>query len=78
MNVKPNIFLVMVILAISGVLSGCETVVLKDIPGGGTIPYNDIVYVENDGRCNKGQILRITGGNNALHIPRKTECIDRP
>ena len=66
------------LLATAIFLSSCKTVILEDIPAGGTVPYNEIVYVENDGRCKEGQIIKITGGNNARSIPRKHKCISRP
>ena len=59
-------------------LAGCNAKVLETIPAGGTVRYNEIVYVENDGRCQQGQVIKITGGNNNKGIPRKYDCADRP
>lgn len=56
---------------------GCQKSVVKNIPPGGTVPHGEVVYVENDGRCQEGQIIKITGGNRNLNIKRKTECIER-
>jgi CubicO group peptidase (beta-lactamase class C family) len=50
---------------------------LKEIPAAYTIPYGDIVYVENDGRCSQGKVIKITGGHGGRGIPRKYECVKR-
>jgi len=54
------------------------TTILKEIPAAYTIPYGDIVYVENDGRCSQGEVIKITGGHGGRGIPRKYECVKRP
>ena len=66
-------------LVLSAVLlTGCAQKILKNEPVGGSIPSNEIVYVENDGRCDSGQVIQITGGNNRKGIPRKYDCVARP
>ncbi len=59
-------------------LAGCQTKILKAIPAPYTIPYGDIVYVENDGRCSQGDVIKVTGGHDERGIPRKYECVKRP
>ena len=59
-------------------LAGCQPQILKAIPADYTIPYGDIVYVENDGRCSQGEVIKITGGHGGRGIPRKYECVKRP
>ena len=54
------------------------TTILKKIPAAYTIPYGDIVYVENDGRCSQGKVIKITGGHGERGIPRKYECVKSP
>jgi CubicO group peptidase (beta-lactamase class C family)/ketosteroid isomerase-like protein len=54
------------------------TKILKAIPAAYTIPYGNIVYVENDGRCSQGKVIKITGGHGGRGIPRKYECVKRP
>lgn len=54
------------------------TTILKEIPAAYTIPYGDIVYVENDGRCSQGEVIKITGGHGGRGIHRKYECVKRP
>ena len=59
-------------------LAGCETEVLKEPPGKGTLSHEEIVYVENDGRCASDQVIKITGGKRSKNIPRQYECVQRP
>lgn len=78
MITSQNPCLKILCLITTALLSSCKTVVLEEIPAGGTVPYNEIVYAENDGRCEDGQVLKITGGNNAEYIARKYDCVSRP
>ena len=78
MEKKQKLYKLFIILTSLTILSACSSVVLKEIPAGGSIPHNEIVYVENDGRCKSGEIIKITGGNNKLEIPRKYECVSHP
>jgi len=63
-------------------LAGCEqesqNKVLREMPASRTLSYNQIVYVENDGRCDAGQVIKVTGGKKSRGIPRKHECVSRP
>lgn len=69
---------IVIILLTATTLASCSVAILKEEPAGGSIPYNEIVYAENDGRCEDGQIIKITGGNNNKNIPRKYSCVARP
>jgi len=73
---KP--FRLIILLTSLTIWSACSTVVLKEIPVGGSIPHGEIVYVENDGRCKSDEVIKITGGNNNRQIPRKYECVGHP
>ena len=66
------------LLSNMALLTACETEVRKEVPQNGTLSYKEIVYVENDGRCNPDQIIKITGGKRSENIPRKYECVERP
>ncbi|MDH4316953.1 MAG: hypothetical protein OEV64_01060 [Desulfobulbaceae bacterium] len=66
------------LLSNMALLAACKTEVLKEIPQNGTLSYKEIVYVENDGRCNPGQVIKITGGKRSENIPRTYECVERP
>ena len=63
-------------------LAGCQqdgqNKVLKAMPANGTLSYNHVVYVENDGRCDAGQVIKVTGGKKSRGIARKYECVSRP
>ncbi|XOF33569.1 MAG: DUF6719 family protein [Candidatus Electrothrix sp. YB6] len=63
-------------------LAGCQQdsqkKVLKAMPANYTLSYNHIVYVENDGRCDTGQVIKVTGGKKSRGIKRKYECVNRP
>lgn len=63
-------------------LAGCQqdnqNTVLKAMPAKGALSYNHIVYVENDGRCDAGQVIKVTGGKQSKGIARKHECVSRP
>ena len=59
-------------------LSGCTTQVLKSIPPDYSIPSGKVVYIENDGRCAEGQVIKITGGKSSQSVERKYECVARP
>jgi len=78
MSSMQKLYQTILLLTVTVIVSSCSTVILESIPAGGAVPYNEIVYAENDGRCKKGQIIRITGGNDSNNIPRKYECISRP
>ncbi|WP_369984038.1 DUF6719 family protein [Sinorhizobium fredii] len=56
--------------------SAC-TQTLTAEPGPGTLASGAKVIVD-DGSCPEGQIKQVTGGNNALGISRKRECVARP
>lgn len=63
-------------------LAGCQqdnqNRVLQAMPANGSLSYNHIVYVENDGRCDTGQVIKVTGGKKSRGIRRKYECVSRP
>lgn len=63
-------------IAIVAALAGCQST-LKSEPGPGKLAYGSKVLVD-DGTCPAGQIKQVTGGNNAMKIPRKKECITAP
>ncbi len=71
-----------VILSSALLLAGCQqdnqNKVLKEMPANGSLSYNHVVYVENDGRCNAGQVIKVTGGKKSKGIARKYECVSRP
>ncbi len=57
--------------------SGC-VIISKEMPEPGKIKYKQVVYVENDGRCQPGEVLKVTGGGGTEKAPRKIECVPRP
>lgn len=63
-------------------LAGCQQdgqeKVLRQMPESRTLSYNQIVHVENDGRCDAGQVIKVTGGKKSKGIARKHECVSRP
>jgi len=59
-------------------LQACAPAIMEKAPPGGELPYNQVVYVKNDGRCKNGEVMKLTGGNNYRNIPRKYECVDPP
>ena len=63
-------------------LAGCQqdrqNRVLKAMPAKGSLSYRQIVYVENNGRCDTGQVIKVTGGKKSRGIRRKYECVRRP
>jgi hypothetical protein len=64
-------------LIIAGCQQGSQNKVLKEMPANGSLPYNHVVYVENDGRCAAGQVIKVTGGKKSRGIKRKYECVRR-
>jgi CubicO group peptidase (beta-lactamase class C family) len=74
-KIKPGLIPISARPSLPGSL---PTKILKAIPAAYTIPYGDIVYVENDGRCSQGEVIKITGGHGGRGIPRKYECVKRP
>ncbi len=52
--------------------------VLPKMPDDQTLTAGQVVYVENDGRCDAGMVVKITGGNKSKGIRRQTECVPRP
>ncbi len=60
-------------------LAACdEAKVRKRMPKNGSLSYGEVVYVENDGRCDNEQVIKITGGKQSRQIPRKYECVYGP
>jgi hypothetical protein len=43
-----------------------------------TLSSHQIVYVENDGSCDRDQVIKVTGGKKSKGISRKYECASRP
>lgn len=58
-------------------LTACGPKILQTAPEPGTLPYKDVVFVD-DGSCPAGQVAQHTGGSNRLGINRKVECVARP
>lgn len=52
--------------------------VLKRMPKDGSLSYGEVVYVENDGRCDNEQVVKVTGGKRSRQISRKYECVYGP
>ena len=52
--------------------------ILEGMPKDRSLSYREVVYVENDGRCQPGEIIKVTGGKHTEGIRRKYECIKRP
>ena len=68
----------MIFLAATGLaLASCGPTLLSKAPEPGTLPHNEVVYVD-DGNCPAGQVSKHTEGNNNLGINRKIECVPRP
>jgi Family of unknown function (DUF6719) len=59
-------------------LGGCSPQVLKSIPPDYSIPYGKVVYIENDGRCAEGRVIKVTGGESNQDVERTYECVERP
>jgi uncharacterized lipoprotein YajG len=81
-NIMKSLLKATVILASILFFAGCQhggqNKVLKAMPANGSLSYNQIVYVENDGRCDSGQVIKVTGGKKSRDIRRKYECVSRP
>lgn len=58
-------------------LALAETV-LEKMPENRSLKTGQVVYVENDGRCEKGMVLRVTGGSKSKGINRRVECVPKP
>ncbi|MEM7744201.1 MAG: DUF6719 family protein [Pseudomonadota bacterium] len=59
------------------VLAACGPNIVSEAPAPGTLPYNEVIFVD-DGTCPAGQLSRHTGGSTNLNIARKVECVPRP
>ncbi|WPD21893.1 MAG: DUF6719 family protein [Candidatus Electrothrix scaldis] len=61
-----NAVILLAMLLLTFLAAGCHqdarSKVLKKMPARGTLSYNHVVYVENDGSCDIGQVIKITGG----------------
>ena len=66
----------MVLSCAAGLALGAT--VLPKLPDDQTLTAGQVVYVENDGRCDLGMVVKITGGNKSKGIRRQTECVPRP
>ncbi len=74
----PKVILAMIISTATILLFSCQTTVLKKIPAGGMLNYGEIVYVENDGRCDDGEVIRVKGGSYKMGFQREYRCVDNP
>lgn len=52
--------------------------VLPRMPHGHGLAPGHVIYVENDGRCAEGQVIKVTGGDRRMQVPRTTQCVPRP
>lgn len=59
-------------------LAASQTAVLREPPENYALSLDAVVYVENDGRCEYEQVIKVTGGKKREGIPRKYECVKRP
>ncbi len=74
-----NIMMFFAIAASVNAMSSPKKIkMLETIPEDRSLSYGEVVYVENDGRCEKGLIIKVTGGKKSKDIRRKYECIERP
>ena len=48
------------------ILGGCRPQIMKSLPADYSIPFGQVVYVENDGRCEAGKVMKVTGGKSSL------------
>ncbi|MCI5166830.1 MAG: hypothetical protein D3903_12235 [Candidatus Electrothrix sp. GM3_4] len=65
-------------------LAGCQqdtqnikNKVLKEMPAKYTLSSHQIVYVENNGSCDRDQVIKVTGEKKSKGISRKYECSSR-
>ena len=81
-RIRKDLWRAAVIASSILLLAGCQqdnqNRVLQAMPANGSLAYNHIVYVENDGRCDTGQVIKVTGGKKSRGIKRKYECVSRP
>ncbi|MEM9140920.1 MAG: DUF6719 family protein [Pseudomonadota bacterium] len=61
----------------AALLTAFAPAMLKEAPAPGTLPHNEVVFVD-DGSCPAGQVSKQTGGNTKLGISRTVECVPRP
>ncbi|THB74791.1 MAG: hypothetical protein D6B28_01550 [Gammaproteobacteria bacterium] len=60
-------------------VTACNKIkMLEEMPKDRTLSHGEVVYVENDGRCKPGEIIKVTGGKHIEGIRRKYECVKRP
>lgn len=52
--------------------------VLEAMPDNRTLKSGQVVYVRNDGRCENGMVLKVTGGSKDKGIKRRIECVRPP
>ena len=57
--------------------SAMAVTILEKAPDDQSLKSGQIVYVENDGRCAEGMILKITGGNKSRNTKRQVDCVPR-
>jgi hypothetical protein len=49
----------------------------RQMPRDGELSPGEVVLVD-DGRCPRGEVKQVTGGNKAKNIPREVRCVPRP
>ena len=73
-----SVFITLAIALLANIENTHATQIEKAIPKNGSLKAGQVVYVENDGRCEKGLVLKVMGGNNGKGIKRQVECVERP
>lgn len=78
LNVTAILLATLLLALLPGCHQDARSKVLKKMPARGTLSYNHVVYVENDGSCDIGQVIKVTGGKKSKGIKRKYECASLP
>jgi hypothetical protein len=60
------------------ILAAGQTEVLNELSKNYVLAFDAIVYVEDDGGCKDGQVIKVIGGKKTEGIPRKYACVKRP
>ncbi len=78
MNHGFKLMSAMFVFTATMVLGGCQPQIMKSLPADYSIPSGQVVYVENDGRCAAGKVMKVTGGKSTSGTARNYECVERP
>lgn len=75
-KIRTILALFLTTLFLSSCGSSTPVKIYKKEPASGSIGQNEFIYVENNGKCAKGQVIKVLAGSSTTR--RTRTCVARP